>query len=115
MIMKFDHIAFSCSRTEIDEKLKQFSSYEKVFYEKDLPNIEAKKDLLSNDAPYHDIILLKHTSRGIFMELTAYEEVSGTAKYDLEEQAVIVHTSSIESSINFYKLKLPTSTIKHKP
>ena len=44
MILKFDHIAFSCRRSELTNVFQRFSGYEQVFFEKNLLNIAAKKN-----------------------------------------------------------------------
>lgn len=102
MIIKVDHIAFSCSKIEVDKVIKNFPLHKKVFYERALLNIEAKKRLLRGNTPDHDIILLHHTGGGMPVEVTAYDKVSGEAKYGMKEQTVIAYTCNLKESSEFY-------------
>ena len=101
MIMKLDHVAFSCSRAELPTILeRRFASYKQVFYEKDLPNIVAKRMFLDDEnVSSHDIMLLRG---GTPVEVTAYDKVMGTAKYDMDGETIIAYTGNLVESAGFY-------------
>lgn len=104
MIVQFDHITFACGRDELEETINNFSSYEQVFHEKNLLNIEAKKKLLMSDLGSHDIILLRDPNGGVSVEITAYDSVDGIGKYDINNKYIYIYTNrnKICESFNFY-------------
>lgn len=102
MILKLDHIAYSCDKNEISDVLKCFIQYEKVFYEKRLPNLINKYELLANWSHDHDIILLNCNDK-IPIEITAYDSTNKGCKYSIDGYEVLVRTSSVEKSIDFYQ------------
>lgn len=105
MILKFDHIAFSCRRSELTNVLQRFSDYEQVFFEKNVLNIAAKKKLLSDEALMdHDIVLLQSVKTGdVPIEITAYDVTAGPAKYDVDGQTIIAYTDNVAESSKFYE------------
>lgn len=120
MILKFDHIAFSCRRSELTNVFQRFSGYEQVFFEKNLLNIAAKKKLLSDEALMdHDIVLLQSVKTGdVPIEITAYDVTVGPAKYDIDGQTIIAYTDNVTESSKFYetigfKKMVITCNLKH--
>lgn len=101
MIVKLDHIAYSCLREEIDIVCDRFQGYHQVFREQDLPNPEIKRQLMQKWSAVHDIVLLNKTSE-FPVEITAYDTISHGSKYELSADHVIVNTSSIGASSFFY-------------
>lgn len=103
MILKFDHIAFSCIKAELHETITQFWGYEPVFIEYDLPNLLIKEKLMLHKENTHDIALLRHKEK-LPVEITAYDNVNDlVGKYDIKDSAIIAVTSSIQKSTFFYE------------
>lgn len=102
MIIKVDHIAYSCTRCELPLVFNQINDYQQVFYEKNLPNVMAKKSLMKTKSETHDIILL-NKSENIQIEITAYDFVNGTGKYEFDGVTAVSHTYSLPDSRTFYR------------
>ena len=103
MILKFDHIAFTCSKDEIDEILGSLKGYNQVFYNTDIPNLEIKHKLMSYWCDTHDILLLEREGE-YPIEITAYEQTGfEKEKYEIRDNIIIVNTSSLSESIDFYR------------
>lgn len=103
MILKFDHLAFSCIKDKLNESITNFSDYESVFIEHNLPNLLIKEQLMQYKGATHDIALLNHKEK-LSIEITAYDEVGDlVGKYDIKDNSIIVTTSSVKSSALFYE------------
>ena len=102
MIIKFDHIAFTCNKSELKHVLNEFSQYSQVFYDKDLPNLENKRYLMDAWCNTHDIILLNSTNL-YPVEITAYDHTCSGGKYNLNNNIISVNTASFEESALFYQ------------
>ncbi len=102
MILKIDHIAFTCQKAEVTEIMKMMEDWHPLFYEKHLKNLEIKKPFMRYWQEDHDIILL-NSDRHFPVEITAYEHVAQSEnKYEVLGDTVTVNTSSIERSKAFY-------------
>ncbi len=102
MILKFDHIAFTCKRKELDEVLASFSEYKQVFFEKGLLNLSVKKQLLSTWKEDHDIVLLNREI-SFPVEITAYDDTCEGGKFEINNGAIIVLSDNIFESEIFYQ------------
>lgn len=102
MILKFDHIAYSCQRQDLPQVLARFSSYRQIFCEKSLINIQAKRELMTDkNLSYHDIIML-NSNNGLPIEITAYDETAGRGKYSLQDKNILCHTVDSVASDKFF-------------
>ena len=86
MILKFDHIALTCKRKELDEVLTVFSEYKQLFFEKGLPNLFVKKQFLSTWKEDHDIVLLNS-------ETLTYEDGRVYVNYGLGYKSIVYSRS----------------------
>lgn len=103
MIIKLDHIAYSCNRNEMEHVLEMFSGYQMVFHETNLKNLPIKRGLMDSWAEDHDIVLLNRDGF-LPVEMTAYDEtVCGCEKYKIENNLITVFCNSIINSKMFYK------------
>ena len=102
MIVKFDHIAYACSRNELKAVLEKLKGYSKVFLDQNLPNLDIKHSFMNHWCDTHDIYLLT-CNHSLPIEITAYKQVSEGNKYELVDDTILVNTTSIEESMNFYK------------
>ncbi len=103
MILKFDHIAYSCNKEEVSSLSNILKDYTLVFCEKNVKNIKIKENLMFEYKDNHDIYLFEHKSN-YPIEVTAYSNVADkTEKYLLFENNIVVNTSCFEKSCDFYK------------
>lgn len=104
MIIKLDHIAFSCSLEDVSKALISMEDYHMVFHEKDVINLGIKQKIMKNWTEKHDIILLEK-DKGLPIEITAYTNTVNPikSKYDIDRNTIIVNTTNIEQSKQFYK------------
>lgn len=103
MIIKFDHIAYSCNRHEMNTVLEMFSGYHIIFHETNLKNISIKKGLMGSWADTHDMMLLNRDNY-LPVEITAYDKtIRGNDKYKVENESITIFSSSIIDAKTFYK------------
>lgn len=100
MILKFDHISFSCDK-EKDYRASIPEGYREIFAEMGLPNTECKRSFLSNWQDVHNIIMLESES-GIPIEVTQYKTVSGESKLSLYQNEIHIPTPNILSSVSYF-------------
>lgn len=101
MILKFDHISFSCALQDKTDWLVE--GYTQAFCEKELPNIEAKRRFLKQQAAMHDIALY-HCEDKYPIEITAYPVCVGhNTKYDIGDDVITVYSKNPEETIAFYR------------
>lgn len=101
MIIKFDHISYSCKTEESVEWL--VGNYIQEFKETHLPNIEAKCAFLQKYEPFHDIAL--YNCHGKYpIEVTAYPECMGeNKKFDISDEVITVYSMCPEKTVAFYE------------
>ena len=103
MILKFDHIAYSCNKEEISSLSNILKDYSLVFCEKNVKNLKIKEKLMFEYKDNHDIYLFEHKNN-YPIEVTAYSNLSfKTDKYLLFEDYIVVNTSSFINSYDFYQ------------
>lgn len=100
MILKLDHISFSCAEGR-DYLASIPQGYREVFAEMGLPNTECKRRFLSDWQDKHNIIMLQSES-GIPVEVTQYEAVSVEGRMSLYQNEIHLPTCSIQSSVPYF-------------
>lgn len=106
MILKFDHIAFSCDKKAINDFLKLIDGYETVFYEEGIENPRIKEALMASFQNNHTIALMEKQDN-LPIEITAYDIThKGEPKYRFScdiPHRITVNTWDENESISFYK------------
>jgi hypothetical protein len=105
MILKFDHISYSCTYFEEDKVLNSFSEYNVIFSQKQLFNIGGKSHFFKNAQNLHNITLLNAECR-IPIEITAYSKcIGGDAclEVDRNENIIKLMTSDINETIKLFE------------
>ena len=70
MIVKFDHISYTCPIGEEDEFKKAYSDYKEAFCEKKIFNLDTKMEFMKLDTREHDLYMM--TKEGSYpIELTS--------------------------------------------
>ncbi len=101
MIIKFDHISYSCQTGE--EPVGLLEGFTQEFSETKLPNITAKNSFLKNKAATHNISLYRCEGK-YPIEITAYPECDGeNRKYDVSDDLIVVYSPDVETTVAFYE------------
>ncbi len=91
MIIKLDHISFSCRKSQISS-LPPAAGYELQFCESSLKNLRCKESFFQQPQPDHDIYLYERKG-GLPVEITAYETCfSGTDSLAFKDDTVTVYS-----------------------
>lgn len=102
MIVKFDHISYSCAYAEEEQTKALFPGYQEAFAEKDLENLSIKAEFLKEPAKLHNITMLQ-ADGGYPIEITAYPSCfQGAERYELQEQLIRIFTPDVEATADFY-------------
>ena len=105
MILKFDHISFSCS-SEVEAARYVPAHYIEVFRDIELNNIPCKMKYLKFKSPKHNIIMLAPTApngRGIPIEITQYPEVlPNTKTLSFKDDTIFWEVSDIPAARRFF-------------
>ena len=103
MIIKLDHIAYTCKKDGKENIKKRLEQYQTVFEEDNVKNLLIKKDLMDNWQEDHDLSLMEKED-DLPVEITAYEKVSkADGKYKPINNRIWVATNSKPASIFFYE------------
>lgn len=103
MIIKFDHIAYSCKKSEIQRYKSTLDGYREVFHYLAAVNIEIKFGLMQNRLADHDIVLFEKEN-SIPIEVTGYDYVGeGKKHYETSNNVIIVNTADDAVSGKFYE------------
>ncbi len=104
MLIKFDHIAYTCLKREMDSCLLKCDDYKTVFREQGIPNLTIKQPLMDLWQADHDIALYESEKR-MPVEMTAYDSVGlNLHKYDIDGlDDITVNTNSAQESRHFYE------------
>lgn len=102
MILKIDHISFSCAEKDIvDSRIPK--EYTLVFSEISLPNVDSKKDLLLNrENEKHNIFMFQGPADSIPIEITQYHTVTGQSKISCNKRDIFIPTFDIEETARFF-------------
>lgn len=108
MIVKFDHISYSCSLLKEESARQLFSEYETVFHEKDLPNLAMKYPYMRKEQTTHNIMLLQKAG-SYPIEITAYEACEKraegkTEKYVLSDDKIDIYSANPMETKAFFAL-----------
>lgn len=104
MILKFDHISFTCKVNEIEKSLQCYKEYGMIFWEKHLMNPGIKKSYMAYEQNFHDIVLL-NSNKGYPVEITAYDKVE-EADIDhacVDSNKILFYTQDKKQSTRFYE------------
>ena len=102
MVIKFDHISYSCDMESPDTKAVE--GYCLDFEEKQLPNIKAKHDFLQNKSMFHNISLYRCEGK-YPIEITAYPVCTGhNQKYMVSDEVITVNSQCPEETRRFYEV-----------
>jgi len=103
MIVKFDHISYSCSFDEEEEVKQSFEGYEEVFAEKGLINLPIKANYLKLSSEKHNITMLQK-QQSLPIEITAYPECcGGVERLAPTKEEIRILTKDPEATIKFYE------------
>lgn len=105
MIVKFDHISYSCSIVEKDSVYKQkfAGKYKILFEEIGLKNIQGKQRLFYQHHQYHDLIMLL-SERYLPVEITAYEDCKKEKeRFFIEQGRIVVETAKAQETEAFFR------------
>lgn len=102
MIVKFDHISFSCQYDKpADEIVKD---YTQEFIARNLQNLSIKSNFLQDNHAYHAISL--YQCKGKYpIEITAYPRCSGeNKKYKVMDNEIIVFSKNVVLTTAFFEV-----------
>lgn len=106
MIVKFDHISYSCKIDMEQETRNLFEGYEVQFHEVGLINMPMKYSYMHNKQEKHNIMLL--SKAGAYpIEITAYESCmhkKEESKYVLKEELIEIYSRNPQETETFFKL-----------
>lgn len=109
MIVKFDHLSYSCSEKEEKRVIEGFcntGSYRVQFYEK-IKNVKVKMNILQYPSEFHGLAMLQPADKNeivnIPVEITSYPEVKGDSPYNLKEGIIEFKTKNLRESRNFFQ------------
>lgn len=101
MLIKFDHITFSCSKNNIYSAIDEYPNYSILFYD-NVKNLSVKKKDMYNYCSTHDIVLLvPKNENSLPIEITAYETTTPNIKAPLtliNYEKIQIHSSKIEET-----------------
>ena len=101
MIVKFDHISYSCACFEEEKVRQMFAGYEAQFHEVDLVNMSMKYKYMHKVQEKHNIMLITKTENWP-VEITAYESCEKKKdsfdKYVLKEDLIEIYSEYPEKT-----------------
>lgn len=102
MIVKFDHISYSCAFGEEEQTKALFPAYQEAFAEQDLENLSIKAEFLKEPAKRHNITMLR--GEGFYpIEITSYPQCfAGADRYAPEADIIRIFTPDVASTADFY-------------
>ncbi len=111
MIIKFDHLSYSCSYEEEEKIISKFcdngGGYTIQFREQ-VKNLPIKDQIMQNTCDMHGLVMLQPVDQKIFhapvpIEITSYLKVSGDSSYGMEGAVIEFRTRNIKESAVFYQ------------
>lgn len=103
MIVKFDHISFSCTFADEEMIVKNFAGYEEVFSENNLCNLEIKEPFLREKLDTHNIFMLQK-EKCYPIEITSYERCQKSkGRLNVEADRICIKTADAELTEQLYK------------
>lgn len=112
MIIKFDHLSYSCSYEEEERMISKFCSASggyKFQFREQIENLPIKNRILQNVCDMHNLVMLQPINQHNFqvsvpIEITSYPKVSGYAAYGLSDGMIEFRSPDIGESFLFYQL-----------
>lgn len=102
MLLKLDHVSYSCGRGDGFKKIIP-TGYKEQFREEGLPNIECKCSLLKHHDIMHNIIMYLSDKDYVPIEITQYETVSDIKnKMNINGSEIIFFTQNVNESKRFF-------------
>lgn len=103
MIVKFDHVSYTCAIGKEDEFKKSFSEYKEAFYEKKIPNLDIKMEFMKLATSQHDLYMM--IGEGSYpVEITSYPEcVEGKNRLMVNSDELVILSSDIKETESFYE------------
>ena len=108
MIVKFDHISYSCALNNEEKVRSMFEGYHTEFHEVDLKNMPMKFKYMHSETEKHNIMLLSKTG-SYPVEITAYdtcqERQEGVLpKYVVKDELIEIYSVNPEKTKVFLEL-----------
>ena len=108
MIVKFDHVSYSCALGEEEKVRGMFEGYHTEFHEVDLKNMPMKFPYMHTRQEKHNIMLLSKAD-SYPVEITAYvicreRQESGFSKYVVNHDLIEVYSVNPEKTKAFFEL-----------
>lgn len=111
MIIKFDHLSYSCGYEEEEKMISRFcdagGGYTIQFKER-VKNLPIKDEIMQNACDMHGMVMLQpadqtHFHTSVPIEITSYPKVSGYSAYNLGVGRIEFQTPNIKESAGFYQ------------
>lgn len=109
MIIKFDHLSYSCSEKEEESVIKEFcnsGSYRVQFHEK-IKNVKIKENMMQYPSEFHGLTMLQPTNKNetanFPIEITSYPKVRGDSPYILKNGVIEFRTKDQKESKSFFR------------
>lgn len=113
MIIKFDHLSYSCSYEEEEKTINMFCSNGErgghiLQFRERIKSPLIKNQIMQNACDMHGLVMLQpidqnHFRSSVPIEITSYPKVFGSPSYDLLEGLIEFRTRKIEDSLSFYQ------------
>ncbi len=103
MIVKLDHISYSCAFGEEESIKASFEGYQEIFCEENIENLSIKSEFMREKVKEHSLYML--VKEGDYpIEITSYPNShSGSKRLSLEEGKIRVRTSNVKTTERFYE------------
>ena len=107
MILGVDHLALTTNDLDSTHRSLVSQGFECVFMERDVKNHSAKRLMLHDFQPVHDLALYRAES-GVAIEVTRHGATCGPvqAPFDYERDVVTLHTEDVSCEQGFLKAAL---------
>lgn len=103
MILKFDHISFSCEKQQV-QSLPLTAGYELQFREMSLRNLGCKEAFFQKPHTDHDIYMYERKG-ALPIEITAYDSCfSGVSSMDMENDSILIYSPDPAETADFFML-----------
>lgn len=104
MVLKFDHISYSCDES-FDYRSVIPEEYEEQFVERNLQNIRCKEKFLQYGSGMHNIFMLDSKENNIPIEITQYPMVSGAnSNLILDKSKIYWYVKELEEAVKFFSI-----------
>ena len=103
MIVKFDHVSFSCVWGEETAVKNSFREYEEVFREENIENLSIKSEFMKSEAKKHHLYML--VKDGCYpIEITSYPAcTAGRERLSIGSDEIRILTMDVKETEAFYK------------